>query len=69
MPLGMRYWMGLCVIICDKYRVPKGTPFVASNLPAVETAGYPYLMPMASILQNLWNLKTHKLIKLINSKT
>ena len=44
------------VMLCDTYRVPKGTLYIASNLPAVKTAGYPYQMPTASAIQSLLNM-------------
>ena len=51
------FWYAISdVMLCDTYRVPKGTLYIASNLPAVKTAGYPYQMPTASALQSLRNL-------------
>ena len=40
------------------YRVPKGTHAVVGNIPAIEMAGYPCQMPMASAAQNLRNLNS-----------
>ena len=43
------FWYAISdVMLCDTYRVPKGTLYIASNLPAVKTAGYSYQMPTAS---------------------
>ena len=42
-------------------RVPKGTLCTAADdIPAIEMAGYPCLMPMASALRSLLNLNLGK---------
>lgn len=39
-------------MVNNKNRVPKGTPSIDHSFPAVKTAGYLYLMPMASVLHS-----------------